>query len=98
VRTKPLPEPVQKKIVRQAGKRAGLLEQVATSSTYGAPQKRLPHPPARTKPEGADAGSAFASAPGNFFESVGRARLLGLLVVLVGVTAVAAVAVRRRVS
>jgi hypothetical protein len=50
--TKPLPAPIQKKLTQQGGQDAPLLQQVATSSAYGAPQQTLPvnATPAR-KPE-----------------------------------------------
>jgi hypothetical protein len=93
-RTTSLPPPVRATVTREAGRRAGLLVQVATSSAYGAPQERLPR--ARgTRPEGAGAGSAIAAAPGRLLESADRGRLLGLLVVLAAISAGAVVAASR---
>jgi hypothetical protein len=95
VRTAPLPAPVHAAIAREAGRSAGLLEQVATSSAYGAPQDRLPETPAGAHPGGAGAGSAITAAPGRLIASAGRSRLVGLIIVLVAVTALTAVAARR---
>ena len=95
VRTRPLPPPIRKAIARSDAADAPLLVAVATSSAYGTPQRSLP----RTAPARPRAGSvptAVISAPGRFFESAGRGRLLGLIVVLVGVSAVAVVGARRR--
>ena len=91
-RTSPLPAPVRATITHEAGRRAGRLVEVATSSSYGAPQERLPRISDRTRPAGAGTGSAIAAAPGRLLESAGRGRLLGLLVVLALVSAGAAVA------
>ena len=94
-RARPLPAPVHATISREAGQSAGRLVKVATSSAYGAPQDRLPETSAGAHPEGAGVSSPIVAAPGRLIASAGRSRLLGLLVVLVAVSAGAAVAAAR---
>ena len=95
-RTRPLPAPVHATITREAGQSAGRrLVKVATSSAYGAPQDRLPETSAGAHPDGAGVSSPIVAAPGRLIASAGRSRLLGLLVVLVAVSAGAAVAAAR---
>jgi hypothetical protein len=50
VHTKPLAAKVKKKLQAEAGKDAPLLEQVATSSAYGAPQQTVAPPPPPATP------------------------------------------------
>ena len=94
-RTRPLPAPVHATITREAGQSAGRLVKVATSSAYGAPQDRLPGTSAGAHPDGAGVSSPIVAAPGRLIASAGRSRLLGLLVVLVAVSACAGIAAAR---
>ena len=41
---KPLPRKIERKLVRQGGRDAPLLKEIATSSTYGAPTRKLKTP------------------------------------------------------
>jgi hypothetical protein len=92
---RPLPVRVQATITREAGQKAGLLVKVSTSSVYGAPQAPLPRSNVTSHPRGIASGAAMAASPARLLESAGRGRVLGLLVVLTGVTAIVAFAAQR---
>lgn len=99
-RVTPLPPAVKEQLTRQAGADAPLLEQIATSSVYGAPQKKL-----RAAPVGPNNRSSGELGPPIEREdtSIGGAlsaavdvtadgsngRLIGLLIVLLAITGVA---------
>ena len=68
VESKPLPRKIKQRLVAQAGADAPLLEQVATSSAFGAPQERL-----STRPKGAREGGR--PGPGRSSELIGTENL-----------------------
>ena len=95
----PLAPRIRRKLERQAGKDARLLEQIATSSAYGAPQVRL----RRGSEESVRGDAAFSRPRIEEDPSLGQAlsaavtvagdasngRVIGLLVFMAGITAIA---------
>ena len=99
-RSTPLPPAVKESLTRKAGADAPLLEQIATSSAYGAPQKKLrtaapADPNERSDAEIGPAIEKDTSVGGSLSAAVDVAadgsngRLIGLLIVLLAITGVA---------
>jgi hypothetical protein len=97
----PLPKNVESVVEKQGGKDAPVLRKVATSSTFGAPQRELGRREAAgiAPADSSDAipGSALAAAADTITEGSGS-RLGGLFVVLlvIGAGALVAAVVRQR--
>jgi hypothetical protein len=101
-RKRSLPAPVRKRLQQLAGTDAPTLERIATDPTLGAPARKLKRPK-RYEQDGAttdDSGASRAlSAAVEAAGSGSDARIIGLLVALVAITAfLAALAVRQRRS
>src|SRR5262245_25375144 len=97
-RSKQLPPRIERQLDQEAGASAGALRKVATSSAYGAPQKRLrpattkrpvrPDPAEPTKAGGPSVVAAGVRAAG----SGGSTRAIALLLALMAGITIAAVA------
>jgi hypothetical protein len=97
-----LPPSVAIQVQTQGGQDAVLLEGIATSERYGAPQKSRPEPVVRNPEQGESEDVGATSAPEVLSAAVetigdgGQARVIGLLVVMLAIfAAMLAVALRR---
>ena len=99
---RPLPRKVARKLVRQGGRDAPLLKEIATSSTYGAPTRKLktsktvklPTPKEVAEPSPAKTLSAGINVVTDGSDT--RLIVLGIVLVLISLLAVASAAVRQR--
>jgi hypothetical protein len=93
----PLPPATARKLRAEAGRDARILEEIATSSQYGAPQRKLPLAHDRPEPDGDDLSPRVLATAVTAAADVEEGRLLGLTLVLGAITAVAfGMAARRR--
>ncbi len=105
-RSTKLPRSIQKKIDQQGGSDATLLQNIATSESYGAPPQKIKSPKAQAKADRhskivSDSAATHSSNPLSASVSVvtdgSDARLIALVVLMVGIAVlVLATAVRRR--
>ena len=99
---KPLPRTIERKLVRQGGRDAPLLKEIATSSTYGAPTRKLktskkvklptPKEIQRTSPTKTLSAGVSVVTDG----SDGRLIALAIVLVLISVLSIVSAAVRQR--
>src|SRR6266545_2334485 len=102
-RSTKLPPSIQEKIDQQGGSDATLLQHIATSESYGAPQQKIKSPKAHGRHGKilSDSAATHSSNPLSASVSVvtdgSDARLIALVVLMVGIAVlVLATAVRRR--
>jgi hypothetical protein len=98
-RHSPLPKSVEAELARQGGEDAALLEEAATSSTYGAPQPRdrtreQQRPPRLVQPEDDNALSAAVSVATDGDDR--RLFALGLAMIGISLLTVAGAVLQRR--
>jgi hypothetical protein len=100
-RHSPLPKRVETALVREGGEDAALLEEVATSSAYGAPEREprdqsrgQPRPPRPVEPADDDAFSAAVSVATDGDDR--RLLALGLAMIGISLLTVAGVSFQRR--